>query len=122
MRLLQNTAKGLVTALAFLPDGRLFASGSGSFELHPLDGGPAASVPTFKAANVVGLAIDPRRGWFYCTFNDRRFRLFRLDGTSRGLPGPDDEQRVLDLAISPDGGRLIISRGSPESWMPEGGR
>ncbi|MEJ2190667.1 MAG: WD40 repeat domain-containing protein, partial [Acidobacteriota bacterium] len=66
---------------------------------------------------VYGLAFSPDGDWIASSSMDFTLRLWPLDGTplppGRVLLGPDDRKQKLDLAVSPDGQKLLVGTGGP---------
>jgi WD40 repeat protein len=113
VRILQATAKRPVSLLAF-GAGRLVAGGTGGFDVWDLSTGEQRHVPSSGSSSAWPVcAVDPRGRWFCTTDTTKGCRLFPLgdvEGVGR-LPGRLDDQRAYAFAVSPDGGRAVVSRG-----------
>jgi WD40 repeat protein len=111
MRVLQNKMPYPVGAVAF-GAGRLVAGGSGGIDVWDLANGGSAHHHAYATPAVWGCAVDPEGRWFYYSDMITRFRVLPLNDAGPGhLPGGTHDQHVVSLAVSPDGGQLVVCRG-----------
>jgi WD40 repeat protein len=113
VRLLQNTVARPVGGVSFGPGGRaLVAGGSGGYDVWDL----ATSAHTFLRSHGVkylyGCVYDPLDRWVYVSDYLGKFRLLPLPGHGRHPPPGDPYQRhAISFDLTPDGGRLVLTRG-----------
>jgi WD40 repeat protein len=126
MRVLQNTVARPVAGLTFAADGlSLAAGGNGGFDHWSLVTGERRFFPFHATKYLWAFTFDPRGRWLYVSDSRGGYRLYPLpDGPWRRLPGSQYDHHVISLAVSPDGGRLAVSRGGAgtnrlECWAVE---
>jgi len=110
MRILHNITARPVGALAFGAD-RLVAGGSGGFDVYDLAADTRSHFASHFTMQIFACVIDPRGRWLYFADTWAGCRLLPLDEAGPGrLPGEADAQHVVGLAVSPDGGKVVVSR------------
>jgi len=113
VRILKNKVARAVYRLAFGPDGRLVAGGSGGFDIWNLTTGKRVHVPSPDVTNYITVCeCDPLGRWFYVDDSTSGGRMIPWSGKGeRRLPGPRGQPHIEGLAVSADGARLLLSRG-----------
>lgn len=113
MRILQNTAPRVVAGVTFGPGGQtLIAGGSGGFNVWDLSTGAGTFLKSHSTKYVWACTCDPLGRWLYFSDSLGGCRLIDLSGHGyRRLPGSPYVHHVVGLAVSPDGQRLVVSRG-----------
>jgi WD40 repeat protein len=105
-----------VRAVAFSPDGRLFAAGQQGERVHVWDARTGQEVAAFgafeagEAVQCVAFSPDGRR---LAAGVSMSVRLWDLAGGAEVLCGKRSDGDVLALAFSPDGGRLFAQADWP---------
>jgi WD40 repeat protein len=113
VQVLQNTIARPVTGVSFTQAGRtLVAGGSGGIHVWNL----ATATHTFIASHAVkylfGFICDPAGRWVYVSDYIAGFRLVPLlTHDAIPVPGSPDETHVRAFDLTPNGKRLILSRG-----------
>jgi WD40 repeat protein len=112
VRLLQNTQARPVGGVAFGPHGRiLVAGGSGGYDVWELATSSHAFIASHNVKYLYGCICDPLGRWIYVSDYVGGFRLLPLGGKGRPAPGSPHERHVVSFALTPDGRRLVLSRG-----------
>lgn len=111
-----DSASGLVWALAFSPDSKILATGSGQVTLWNVESGKAVhSFPLPRQANfepiVRSFAFHPTNPWLFASTQDRTARVYdwklgKALGVCHVFPS-----EVFGLAMSPDGAHLAAACG-----------
>jgi WD40 repeat protein len=110
---LQNTVARPVGGVSFGLKGRiLIAGGSGGYDAWDLASSPPTFIPSHRVKYLYGCVCDPLGQWVYVSDSLGGFRILPLDGRgARRLPGSPYQHHVVSFALTPDGGRLVVSRG-----------
>ena len=113
MRVLQNTLARSVGGTSFGPGGRtLVAGGSGGYDVWDLATSSRTFLPSHAVKYLYGCVYDPLGRWIYVSDYVGGFRLRVLDGReARPAPGSPYQRHVTSFDLTPDGGRLVMSRG-----------
>lgn len=115
MRVLQNTQTRRVGGVSFGPGSALVAGGSGGYDLWDLTTASHTFIPSHTVPYLFGCVYDPLSRWVYVSDYRGGFRLLSLDGDVRTPPGNPYERHVRAFDLTPDGTRLLLSRGGAGS-------
>jgi WD40 repeat protein len=112
VRVLQNTQTRRVGGVSFGPGSALVAGGSGGYDLWDLTTASHTFIPSHSVSYLFGCVYDPLGRWVYVSDYQGGFRFLPLDG-GKGppIPGDPDERHVREFDLTPDGTRLVLSRG-----------
>jgi WD40 repeat protein len=102
-----------VSGVSFGADSlQLVAGGSGGYDVWDWAASKGTFRPSHNTADLFGLRCDPLGRWIYVSDYRGGFRILPLDEQNAPLaPGSPHERHVRSFDLSPDGTRLILSRG-----------
>lgn len=117
LRILQNTVARSVGGVSFLPGNRrLVAGGSGGYDAWDLTTASPKHIKSHAVKYLYGCACDPLGRWVYVSDYLGGFRLLPLDEQEAPpAPGSPFNRHVTAFSLTPDGGRLVMSRGGAGS-------
>jgi hypothetical protein len=120
-------AKQPVRALAFAPDGKLFAAGGGDGSIrlwNTEDGSLQQSIETNSVSSVLSLAFHPNGTMLLSGHHDGTVRMWQLpEGEAKQtLPdGSSDHSSASNLEITPNGALAVAANDTIKLWaLPEG--
>jgi WD40 repeat protein len=117
VRLLQNTLARPVAGVSFAREGEtLVAGGSGCYDVWNMTASSRSFIPSHAVKYLYGCVCDPLGRWVYVSDYLGGFRLLALNGqAARAAPGSPHEHHVTAFDLTPDGSRLLMSRGGAGS-------
>jgi WD40 repeat protein len=120
VRILQSQWPKPVLGVAFAPDGRLVAGGSGWYDVHDLNAGRRSNYRAPLTRGVLAFILDPLGRWLYLSLAGQGCAVRGLNGAALPFPGETPGEDVVSLAASVDGSWVAVSRRRRDySWALE---